>query len=67
MFEGKLGKELMIQQGYVPPTCTLPEEFGGALIYEETKAGRDVCGGCNADRRICRGRPKIARVLEADR
>ena len=52
-------KELMIQQGYVPPTCTLPEELAGALIYSEVSAGRDPCAGCNADRFVCRGRPKL--------
>ena len=58
MFEGTLGKDMMIRQGYVPRTCTLPDDHGGALIYIEVTAGRDVCAGCNADRLICKGRPK---------
>lgn len=58
MFAGKLGKDMMIQQGYVPKTCTLPEEIAGPLIYTETAAGRDVCATCNADRSVCNGRPK---------
>lgn len=57
MFEGKIGKQMMIQQGYVPPTCTLPDECGGSLIYSETSAGRDVCAGCSRDRLECKGRP----------
>ncbi len=58
MFQGKLGKEMMIDQGYVPKTCILPEEFAGPLIWSEISAGRDVCAGCNEDRGICQGRPK---------
>ena len=56
MFEGKLGKEMMIRQGYVPATCTLPDELAGPLIYSETSAGRDPCANCNHDRLICKGR-----------
>jgi hypothetical protein len=48
---------MMIAQGYVPATCTLPEAFAGTLIYSETNAGRDVCAGCTADRSVCHGRP----------
>lgn len=58
MFEGKLGRDMMIQQGYVPSTCTLPDELAGPLIYSEVSAGRDPCAGCNHDRSICKGRPK---------
>jgi len=58
MFGGPLGKRMMIEQGYVPPTCTLPDEYAGTLIYVETSAGRDTCGGCNEDRSVCHGRPK---------
>lgn len=57
MFQGKIGKDMMIQQGYVPPTCTLPVEFAGLLIYEEVCKGRDPCAGCNEDRSVCHGRP----------
>jgi hypothetical protein len=58
MFQGELGKKMMIQQGYVPPTCTLPVELAGPLIWSEVNAGRDVCAGCEADRSVCHGRPK---------
>ena len=56
MFRGRLGKQMMIEQGYVPQTCTLPDECGGVLIYSETCEGRDVCAGCNHDRAKCKGR-----------
>ena len=58
MFGGKLGKEMMITQGYVPLTCILPDEFAGALIWEYVNKGKDVCTDCNADRSICHGRLK---------
>ena len=58
MFIGELGKQMMIQQGYVPSTCTLPIEIAGPVIWTETNAGRDVCARCNHDRNICKGRPK---------
>jgi hypothetical protein len=58
MFTGQLGKEMMIAQGYVPSTCTLPIELAGPLIWTEINKGRDVCTGCNHDRNICHGRPK---------
>ena len=58
MFEGKLGKDMMIQQGYVSPTCTLPIEFAGNLIWSEINNGRDPCAGCEEDRSVCHGRPK---------
>jgi len=58
MFEGKIGKDMMIQQGYVPPTCTLPVELAGPLIWTEINAGRSPCWGCEHDRSICKGKPK---------
>ena len=58
MFEGAVGKNLMIQQGYVPPTCTLDDRIAGPLIYSEICKGRSPCWGCNEDREICKGRPK---------
>jgi hypothetical protein len=58
MFEGKLGKSIMIQQGYVPPTCTLPDEFAGMLIYAEIQKGKSPCDGCLEDRAICKGKPR---------
>jgi hypothetical protein len=58
MFAGELGKKMMIQQGYVPATCTLPEESAGPLIWAEVNAGRDVCSGCGNDRTVCGGRKR---------
>jgi hypothetical protein len=58
MFEGELGKKMMIQQGYVPTTCTLPVELAGPLIWLETKAGRSACDRCNNDRSVCKGKPR---------
>ncbi len=58
MFEGKLGKDMMIAQGYVPPTCTLPVDIAGPLIWKEINAGRSLCWGCEHDRSICKGQPK---------
>jgi len=61
MYEGKAGKDLMIQQGYVPSTCTLPDEIAGAIIWTETNEGRSACDRCNADRSICKGRQPATR------
>lgn len=58
MFSGKLGKEMMIEQGYVPASCVLDDEVAGLLIHSEILAGRDPCVGCNHDRQICGGRPR---------
>lgn len=57
MFAEELVKKIMIQQGYVPATCTLSVELAGLLIWSEIYAGRDVCAGCEADRTVCKGRP----------
>lgn len=67
MFEGELGKTLMIQQGYVPATCTLPVEIAGSLIWREINARRNPCWGCNADRLVCRGAPRRNEPVEVDR
>ena len=58
MFEGQLGKNLMIKQGYVPPTCELPVEIAGSLIWSEINAGRLPCDGCEGDRSVCKGGPQ---------
>jgi len=58
MFPGPEGKKLMIQQGYVPETCTMDDRVAGMLIHSEVSAGRDPCAGCNMDRAECHGRPK---------
>jgi len=56
VFEGPIGKMLMIDQGYVPSTCTLDD---GPLIYAEISAGRSPCAGCNADRSVCKGKDMV--------
>jgi len=48
----------MIQQGYVPPTCTLDDNIAGPLIYSEIAAGRSPCWGCDMDMLMCKGQPK---------
>ena len=58
MFAGPNGKQMMIQQGYVPSTCTMNEMIAGPLIYSEISKGRSPCWGCNADREECKGQPK---------
>ena len=50
--------QMMIEQGYVPDTCQLPEDHGGLLIWTEVNKGNDPCWGCNLDRLVCKGRPK---------
>jgi len=61
MFEGPIGKQMMIQQGYVPATCTLPVEIAGPLIWSEINAGRSPCWECNGDRSVCKGQEKRPR------
>lgn len=51
-------KDLMVQQGYVPATCTLQDPVAGLLIWTEINRGKDPCGGCNMDRSKCKGRNK---------
>ena len=58
MFTGPLGKQMMIDQCYVPETCTLDDKIAGPLIWKETNAGRSACWGCNHDRSDCQGQPK---------
>lgn len=58
MLEGPIGKTMMIEQGYVPPTCTMDDKIAGLLIYSEICKGRCPCWGCNADRIVCHGKPK---------
>lgn len=57
-FEGEIGKALMIREGYVPATCTLPAAIAGPLIWRETNGGRSPCWTCAADRTACRGEPR---------
>ncbi len=47
-------KQMSIQQGYVPPTCTLD----GTLVWLLINEGKDPCKGCNANRSVCNGRSK---------
>jgi len=58
MLAGPIGKKAMIDQGYVPPTCILPDEFAGPLIWGEINKGRSPCWGCEGERYICKGQPK---------
>ena len=58
MYPGKLGKDMMIRQGYVPPTCTLDEEIAGPLIYSEVSKGKSPCWGCKEPRNVCQGQPE---------
>ena len=58
MFEGQQGKDMMIQQGYIPLTCTLDPKIAGPLIYSEINKGKSPCDGCNSDRTICGGSQK---------
>jgi len=60
MFEGPIGKKMMIEQGYVPRSCTLDDRIAGPLIWAEINAGQSPCWGCNMDRLECGGQPKAA-------
>lgn len=65
MFEGHAGKDLMIRQGYMPPTCSLLAEYAGPLIYSEISKGRSPCWACDGDRLVCKGQPRrVAVVVE---
>jgi hypothetical protein len=64
MYGGPIGKQMMIQQGYVPATCTLDDKIAGPLIYSEISAGRSPCWDCNMDRSECNGQPKKAAEAE---
>jgi hypothetical protein len=50
-----ISKQIMIEQGYVPATCTLDDRLASVLILS---AGRDMCAGCSMDRAVCHGRPR---------
>ncbi len=56
IFGGPIGKAMMIEQGYVPATCTLPDELAGPFVFAMMSEGKDPCIGCNSDRAVCRGR-----------
>lgn len=55
---GESGKALMIREGHVPETCTMPHEVAGPLIWREVQARRSPCWGCSADRAVCKGEPQ---------
>lgn len=55
-------KQLCIQQGYIPATCTLH----GMLVWGLINKGEDPCSGCNADRCICKGRDKKITIDDAE-
>jgi len=67
MFSGPIGKQMMIEQRYVPPTCTLPDEMAGPVIYAEVSAGRSPCDGCNEDRSKCNGSPRDPEYGKSER
>lgn len=50
--ESDIMREICINQGYVPKTCTLP----GQLVLALTTDQGDACKGCNEDRSVCHGR-----------
>ena len=50
---------MMIDQGYVPATCTMDDRIAGPLIYSEISAGRSPCTGCHMDRSKCHGGPLV--------
>jgi len=64
MFEGPIGKQMMIDQGYVPKTCTLSDKFAGLVIYVEVSRGVDPCARCNSDRTEYLGRPNTVSQSE---
>lgn len=47
-------KQMCVQQGYIPLTCTLDGQLVWLLVNKEG----NPCKGCNEDRDICKGRPK---------
>ncbi len=58
MFQGPNGKRMMIQQGYVPQTCTLPDEIAGPIIWDAINKGKSPCWECNGVRTVCKGQTK---------
>lgn len=52
--EMDIQKEMAVGQGYVPSTCIMPGQMVMALVTSEG----DPCKGCNADRSVCKGRPR---------
>ena len=53
-----LAIEMLSKQGYIPSTCTLPEELAFPLVMAEISAGRNPCWGCSLDRAVCNGQPR---------
>ena len=45
-------KQMCVQQGYVPSTCTMEGQMCWLLVNSQG----DPCKGCNANRKICNGR-----------
>jgi len=45
-------KQMCIQQGYVPSTCTMD----GQMCWLLMKSQGDPCKGCNENRSKCNGR-----------
>lgn len=49
------GKVHFIKAGYVPLSCSLPDETAGRFIQAELLAGRSPCWTCPEDRWVCGG------------
>jgi hypothetical protein len=47
-------RQMCIQQGYIPSTCTL----SGQIVWLLINNGKDPCAECNMDRTVCKGRSK---------
>lgn len=44
-------KQMCIDQGYIPETCTLP----GVLVWGLVNKQGNPCIGCNEKRSVCKG------------
>lgn len=64
MEEKKMIKQF-IQQGWVPQTCSLTEQQA-LILWPSVFAGTDPCDGCNYDRSVCKGRPKVVVVEDGE-
>lgn len=53
--DGDMFLHTAILRGDVPETCLLLGQLVMALVND----GQDPCAGCNHDRNVCNGRPKL--------
>lgn len=51
------GVEMMRREGFVPPSCQIPEDLF-SVAWDYVKRGQSPCEGCSFDRNICKGQPK---------